>query len=63
MHVNLKIGRGGGVLVLVLLSLWANSAGGATGTVAEKPAPLPPLTLSLREALSAAVDNNPDVQL
>ena len=28
-----------------------------------KPAPLPTLTLTLREALAAAVDNNPDVQL
>ena len=28
-----------------------------------KPAPLPTLTLTLRDALAAAVDNNPDVQL
>ena len=28
-----------------------------------KPAPLPPLSLTLRAALAAAVDNNPDVQL
>jgi len=28
-----------------------------------KPAPLPTLTLTLRDALTAAVDNNPDVQL
>ncbi len=31
--------------------------------MSSKPAPLPTLTLTLRDALSAAVDNNPDVQL
>ena len=31
--------------------------------MSSKPAPLPTLTLTLRDALAAAVDNNPDVQL
>jgi outer membrane protein TolC len=32
-------------------------------SMSSKPAPLPTLTLTLRDALAAAVDNNPDVQL
>ena len=65
MYGNVKIGRWCCVLVLVLLAPWTDSASGVTdkGTVSEKPLPLPPLTLSLRGALAAAVDNNPDVQL
>src|SRR5215467_1530919 len=65
MHHNIKIGRWCCALGLVLLVQWASSANGATdnGTISEKPSPLPPLTLSLRGALAAAVDNNPDVQL
>ena len=45
-----------GVLLASHLS-WAVSGDQA------KPAPLPPLALTLRAALEAAVDNNPDVQL
>ena len=45
-----------GVLLASHLS-WAVSGDQA------KPAPLPPLPLTLRAALEAAVDNNPDVQL
>lgn len=55
MHHNLKIGRWYSVLVLTLVASWANAA--------DKPPPLPPLALTLRGALAAAVDNNPDVQL
>jgi outer membrane protein TolC len=48
-----------------LLSLMNQGVGCAEGDPAmlSKPAPLPTLTLTLRDALAAAVDNNPDVQL
>ncbi|HEX6949393.1 MAG TPA: TolC family protein [Nitrospira sp.] len=65
MYGNINKGRWCCILLLVVLAQWADSASGVTdkGTVSEKPSPLPPLTLSLRGALAAAVDNNPDVQL
>ena len=45
--------------------LAASNVSWAIGGEAEqaKPAPLPPLTLTLRGALTAALNNNPDVQL
>jgi outer membrane protein TolC len=48
-----------------LLTLMHQGVGCAEGdpSMSLKPAPLPTLTLTLRDALSAAVDNNPDVQL
>jgi outer membrane protein TolC len=48
-----------------LLALMDQGVGCAEGDPAmqSKPAPLPTLTLTLRDALAAAVDNNPDVQL
>jgi outer membrane protein TolC len=48
-----------------LLTLMHQGVGGAEGdlSLSSKPAPLPTLTLTLRDALAAAVDNNPDVQL
>lgn len=47
------------------LTLMDQGVGCAAGDPAmqSKPAPLPTLTLTLRDALAAAVDNNPDVQL
>ena len=65
MHDNVKIGRWCCAFAFVVLVQTADSASGAVGneTVPEKPSPLPSLTLSLRGALAAAVDNNPDVQL
>lgn len=65
MHDNVRIGRWYCALAFVLLTESANLASGIAGntTVPEKPSPLPPLALSLRGALAAAVDNNPDVQL
>jgi outer membrane protein TolC len=51
------------VIGISLLALMDQGVGYAKGDPAmlSKPAPLP--TLTLRDALSAAVDNNPDVQL
>jgi outer membrane protein TolC len=48
-----------------LLTLMHQGIGCAEGdpSMSSKPAPLPTLTLTLRDALSAAVDNNPEVQL
>jgi len=48
-----------------LLTLMDQGVGCAASdpTLLSKPAPLPTLTLTLRDALAAAVDNNPDVQL
>jgi outer membrane protein len=48
-----------------LLTLMGQGVGYAEGDPAmlSKPAPLPTLTLTLRDALAAAVDNNSDVQL
>ncbi len=48
-----------------LLTLMHQGVGCAEGdpSMSSKPAPLPTLTLTLRDALAAAVDNNPDVQL
>jgi len=65
MYDNVRIGRWCCALAFVLLAQSANSASGIAGntTIPEKPSPLPPLALSLRGALAAAVDNNPDVQL
>jgi outer membrane protein TolC len=65
MHDNVKIGRWCCAFAFVVLVQTADSTSGVVGneTVPEKPSPLPSLTLSLRGALAAAVDNNPDVQL
>ena len=51
--------------LISLLTLFPVSAGwaGSDQDGQAKPAPLPPLTLTLRGALTAALDNNPDVQL
>ncbi len=64
--MRVRIGSGclpavGMVLIAVLLAepSWAGNEPGTQS----KPAPLPPLTLTLRGALAAAVDNNPDVLL
>lgn len=50
---------------LLLLALLAGGVSGAAGgsSVETLPVPLPALTLSLRAALAAVVNNNPDVQL
>src|SRR5262249_45172700 len=65
MHENVGTGRWYCALAGMLLAQFLISAGWAAdnATVPEKPSPLPPLALSLRGALAAAVDNNPDVQL
>ena len=51
-------------MAIGLLTLVDQGVGWAADDSAmqSKPAPLPTLTLTLREALAAAVDNNPDVQ-
>ncbi|THJ08797.1 MAG: TolC family protein [Nitrospira sp. CG24C] len=52
-------------MAIGLLTMMDQGVGSAAGDPAllSKPAPLPTLTLTLRDALAAAVDNNPDVQL
>jgi outer membrane protein TolC len=52
-------------MAIGLLTMMDQGVGCAAGDPAllSKPAPLPTLTLTLRDALAAAVDNNPDVQL
>jgi outer membrane protein TolC len=52
-------------MAIGLFMLMDHEIGCAAGdpTLLSKPAPLPTLTLTLRDALAAAVDNNPDVQL
>jgi outer membrane protein TolC len=52
-------------MAIVLLTMMDQGVGSAAGDpdLLSKPAPLPTLTLTLRDALAAAVDNNPDVQL
>lgn len=52
-------------MAIGLLTMMDQGVGSATGDpdLLSKPAPLPTLTLTLRDALAAAVDNNPDVQL
>ena len=52
-------------MAIGLLTLMDQGVGSAAGDpdLLSKPAPLLPLTLTLRDALAAAVDNNPDVQL
>ena len=52
-------------MAIGLLTMMDQGVGCAEGDPAllSKPAPLPTLTLTLRDALAAAVDNNPDVQL
>ncbi len=53
------------IVVAVVAMTWAMSGVGEAvePTDQERPAPLPTLTLSLRGAMAAAVDHNPDVQL
>jgi len=58
--------RAFGFLIGIVITLSvSNGASWASSdqTAPEKAAPLPPLKLTLRSALAAAVDNNPDVQL
>ena len=52
-------------MAIGLLTMMDQGVGSAAGDpdLLSKPAPLLPLTLTLRDALAAAVDNNPDVQL
>lgn len=65
MYKNVRTGRWCCAFAFTLVAPLATSAGWAAGDaiVPEKPSPLPPLELSLRGALAAAADNNPDVQL
>jgi hypothetical protein len=54
--------------IMALLSLGfifqtEDALGGGESSLTTPSPPLPPLTLSLRDALTAAVDNNPDVLL